>query len=55
LQPNNLLHIIDGEGIGAIFNSLTTYQILQPIEEEAVITVAQTDVEEVNRSTSDGT
>jgi hypothetical protein len=42
-------------GLGAIFNSPTTYQVLQPIKEEMVITVAQTDVEEVNKSISDGT
>jgi hypothetical protein len=43
------------KGLGAIFNSLATYQILQLIKEETVITIAQTDVEEVNRLTSDGT
>jgi hypothetical protein len=37
------------------FNSLATYQVLQPIEDKVVIVVAQTDVEEVNRSTNDGT
>ncbi len=42
-------------GLGAIFNSLATYQVLQPIKEEVIITMAQTDVEEVNKSTSDGT
>jgi hypothetical protein len=34
-------------------NSPITYQVLQPIEKEVVINVI--DVEEVNRSTSDGT
>jgi len=51
LQLNNLLQ--NGwRGFDTIFNSPITYQILQPIEEELVKIVAQTDVEEVNRSTN---
>jgi hypothetical protein len=38
-----------------IFNSLSTYQVLQLVEKEVVIIIAQIDVEEVNGSTSDGT
>ncbi len=55
MQLNNLLHIIDGKGLGAIFNSLVTYQVLQLVEDEAIIIVVQTNVEEVNGSTCDGT
>ncbi len=40
---------------GAILNSLVAYQVLQLVKEKGVITIAQTDVEEVNGSTSDGT
>jgi hypothetical protein len=36
-------------------NSLVAYQVLQLVKEKGVITIAQTDVEEVNGSTSDGT
>ncbi len=43
------------KGLGAIFNSPITYQIFQLVEEEAVITVVQMNVEEVNESTSHGT
>ncbi len=43
------------KGLGAIFNSLATYQVLQPIKEEVVITIAQTNVEEIKILTSDGT
>jgi hypothetical protein len=40
--------------LGAIFNSLVAYQVLQFVENEVVIIVAQTYVEEINISTSDG-
>ncbi len=43
------------KGLGIIFNSPTTYQVLEPIEKEAIIIVAQIDVEEVNKLTNDGT
>ncbi len=35
-------------GLDVIFNSLITYQVLQLVKEEAVITIVQTNVEEVN-------
>ncbi len=41
-------------GFGAIFNSPIAYQVLQLVEEEVVVIVAQMDVEEVIESTSDG-
>ncbi len=42
-------------GLGTFFNSPATYQVLQHTKEEAVITIVQTNVEELNESTSDGT
>jgi hypothetical protein len=38
-----------------MFNSPIAYQVLQPAKEEAMVTMAQMNVEEVNESTSDGT
>jgi hypothetical protein len=37
-----------------IFNAPIAYQVFQVVEEEAIIIVAQIDVEEVYGSTSDG-
>ncbi len=55
LQLNNLLHIIYGKVLAQFLNSLVAYQVLQFVKKEAAITIAQTNVEEVNGSTSDGT
>jgi hypothetical protein len=43
------------KGFCIIFNSLITYQVLQHVEEEAIINIVQTNVEKVNRLTIDGT
>jgi hypothetical protein len=40
--------------LGAIFNSLVAYKVLQLVENEAIIIVAQINVEEINILTSDG-
>jgi hypothetical protein len=50
------MHQNGWKGLGTIFNSLVTYQVLQLIEEvETIIIFAQINVEEVNRLTSDET
>jgi len=38
-------------GLGTIFSSPITYQVLQPVKEEVIFIVAQTDVEDINGST----
>ncbi len=55
MQLNNLLHKIYGEVLAQFLNSLVAYQVLQLVKKEAVITIAQINVEEVNGSISDGT